>query len=115
MLQGNKFITRFDPVSYVKLTNQIDSHDVGRGRGGVAAALASVTARVLVVGIDSDLLYPLYEQEELAAGLGGLDNMRIIRSIEGHDGFLLEQRQLAGFIDSFLASDNRAATAQRDS
>ncbi len=64
--QGRKLVERFDANSYVTLTRAMDSHDVGRGRGGVAAALARVAAPVLVVSIPSDVLYPPVEQEELA-------------------------------------------------
>ena len=99
--QGIKFLERFDPVSYIKITEQMDMHDVGRNRGGVDKALSEIKGRCLVVGIDSDTLYPLHEQEELAK-LIPTAKLNIIKSTEGHDGFLLEQNQLAGFIDEFL-------------
>ena len=99
--QGLKFHKRFDAVSYVKLTEQMDSHDVGRGRGGLAQALDSISAEVLVVGIDSDMLYPIHEQEALAKAIPGA-RLRVIQSNEGHDGFLLEQKQLSAIIDEFL-------------
>lgn len=63
--QGVKFQGRFDPMAYVKLTEQMDSHDIGRNRGGKEAAMKSITQPVLVMGIESDILYPLYQQEEL--------------------------------------------------
>ena len=56
-------------MTYVKLTEQIDTHDLSRGRGSLAEALRAVSARVLVMGIDSDVLYPLTEQEELVDAL----------------------------------------------
>lgn len=99
--QGQKFLARFDPVTYVKLTEQMDSHDVGRGRGGRARALEDVRIPVLVLGIDSDVLYPLYEQEELAGLFPGAE-LGVVRSDAGHDGFLLEQEQVAEYITKFL-------------
>ena len=66
---GNKFTRRFDANSYIVLTEAMNSHDIGRGRGGVAAALARVEARSLVLGIDSDRYFPLAGQREIAAQL----------------------------------------------
>lgn len=99
--QGMKFLDRFDALTYVKITEQMDTHDVGRGRGGIDAALASITSRVMVMGIDSDLLYPLCEQEELAKKIPQC-TFKVIKSKEGHDGFLLEQKQVADNISLFL-------------
>lgn len=101
--QGRKFLGRFDALTYVRLTEKMDTHDVGRGRtGGVEGALRSVPQPVLVLGIDSDVLYPLREQEEVA-GLLPRGELRVVRSREGHDGFLLEQEQVGGAIAEFLA------------
>ncbi len=99
--QGHKFINRFDAISYVKLTEQIDSHDIGRSRGGVVCALQAITAKVLVMGIDSDMLYPIYEQIQLADGISGAV-FATIESIDGHDGFLLEHTQVVNHIESFF-------------
>lgn len=93
-----KLVRRFDAGSYVTLTEAMNGHDVGRGRGGVAAALRRVTARTLVAGIDSDRLYPLAQQAELAAGIPGADRLRVIESPCGHDGFLIETEQVAALI-----------------
>ncbi|KAL3765242.1 hypothetical protein ACHAW5_010861 [Stephanodiscus triporus] len=101
--QGAKFVGRFDPVTYVKLTEQMDSHDVGRGRGTIEEVLARVEIPVCVMGIDSDVLYPLREQEELARCMPNAE-LKIIHSDAGHDGFLLEQDQVAAHIKSFLYS-----------
>jgi homoserine O-acetyltransferase len=90
---GNKFTRRFDANSYITLVEAMNSHDVGRGRGSVAAALARVTARTLVLGIDSDRLFPLSGQEEIAAHLPhniqGTEAV-VLESAYGHDGFLIE-------------------------
>ena len=101
--QGQKFLDRFDPVTYVKLTEQMDTHDVGRGRGGAAAALCRVTAKTLVMGMDTDVLYPLTEQKSLHAMIDGSD-FRVIATRDGHDGFLLEYEQVGAAIKAHLAS-----------
>jgi len=101
--QGYKFLSRFDPVTYIKLTEQMDSHDVGRNRGGAEKALGCVNIPALVLGIDSDVLYPLHEQEELAS-LFPNGELKVIESDAGHDGFLLEQVQVANYISDFLSS-----------
>jgi homoserine O-acetyltransferase len=96
--QGEKLAARFDPNSYVVLSEAMNSHDVGRGRGGVAAALAGVTAVVRVAGIDTDRLYPLSLQAELADLLPGDHRLTVVRSRFGHDGFLLESEQAGAFV-----------------
>ncbi len=85
-----KLVRRFDAGSYVRLTEMMNAHDVGRGRGGVAAALSRITARTLVAGVSSDRLYPLAQQAELAAGIPGAGELRVVESPYGHDGFLVE-------------------------
>ncbi|MEO6942479.1 MAG: homoserine O-acetyltransferase [Terrimesophilobacter sp.] len=90
---GNKFTRRFDANSYLTLANAMSSHDVGRGRGGVAKALSAVTARSLVLGIDTDRLFPVSAQHEIASLLSnGIDqhDAVVIESDFGHDGFLIE-------------------------
>ena len=90
---GNKFTRRFDANSYLVLTDAMDSHDVGRDRGGVAAALGTVTASALVLGIDSDRLFPVEGQEVIARHLPGnidADRPVVISSPFGHDAFLIE-------------------------
>ncbi len=88
--QGGKLVSRFDAGTYVALTDALSSHDVGRGRGGVAAALTSCPVPVVVGGITSDRLYPLRQQQELADLLPGCAELSIVDSIYGHDGFLVE-------------------------
>jgi homoserine O-acetyltransferase len=100
--QGIKFIDRFDPITYVKLTEQMDSHDVSRGRGAsVADVLNKVEIPACVMGIDSDVLYPLSEQQELADCMPNCE-LKVIHSDDGHDGFLLEQDQVGRHIVDFL-------------
>jgi homoserine O-acetyltransferase len=86
---GRALVDRFDANSYVALTRAMDTHDVGRGRGGWRAALQGVRAPALVVSIDTDVLYPPVEQEELAGALPGA-GLLTLRSPHGHDAFLIE-------------------------
>ncbi|SOD94955.1 homoserine O-acetyltransferase MetX [Blastococcus haudaquaticus] len=85
---ADKLGRRFDAGSYVVLTETMNSWDVGRGRGGVEAALGRVTARSVVAGVDSDRLYPITQQQQVADGLDV--PLHVIASPYGHDGFLIE-------------------------
>ncbi|MBX3098220.1 MAG: homoserine O-acetyltransferase [Salinibacterium sp.] len=90
---GNKFTRRFDANSYLVLAEAMNSHDVGRGRGGTVNALKQVTAKALVLAIDSDRLFPVPDQQHIAAHAPGNidgDVPHIISSPFGHDGFLIE-------------------------
>ncbi len=104
---GNKFTRRFDANSYLTLVGAMSSHDVGRGRGGTAKALSQVTATALVLGIDSDRLYPVPEQRILAAqlpnALHGRDPL-VISSPFGHDGFLIEDRVVGEHLSGLLST-----------
>jgi len=100
---GHKLVTRFDAASYVLLTRAMNEHDVGRDRGGISTALAGVQAEVLVAGVDSDRLYPLLQQHALAHQLGVAgDRAHVIRSPYGHDGFLIELRQVQALVRELL-------------
>lgn len=90
--QGEKLSARFDAYSYFTLTKSIDSHNIGRGRGGVVNALSKIKAHTLVIGIDSDVLFPIEEQRFMADNIPNATLMEI-KSLFGHDGFLLEYRQ----------------------
>ena len=91
---AEKLAVRFDANSYVVLTESMNSHDIGRGRGGVEAALERVTADLVVVGVDSDRLYPLRLSHEIARAAASSDPAHIISSEHGHDGFLIEIGQV---------------------
>lgn len=99
---ANKLQHRFDAGSYVSLTDAMNSHDVGRGRGGVAAALGQLQMPVEVLGIDSDRLYPLYLQQEMADLIPSAAPLREISSPFGHDAFLLETAPVAAAIQAAL-------------
>jgi len=97
--QGDKLTARFDPYSYYLIANTVDTHNVGRGRGGVEKALAGITARVLCIGIDSDGLFPVQENQFTAGACTGTESEYVtISSAFGHDGFLLEHQQISSAI-----------------
>ena len=100
--QGHKLLSRFDAGTYVALTETLSSHDVGRGRGGIRAALSNCHVPVVVGGITSDRLYPLRLQEELAELLPGCTELNVVDSIYGHDGFLLETEAVGKLIRQTL-------------
>jgi homoserine O-acetyltransferase len=98
--QGDKLVNRFNPWSYYRLTQLSDSHNVGRGRGGVVNALNKVKASTLCVGIMSDILYPVNEQKFVAENVPD-GKYTEIDSFFGHDGFLIEAGQVSAVIKKF--------------
>lgn len=110
---GGALADRFDAASYVQLTRTMDSHDAGRGRGGIARALGSLEIPVLAVAIDSDGLYPKDEQMEIAEA-APLGEFAVIHSPHGHDAFLIEaadlDHQLRSFRDRASAYRRRLAS-----
>ena len=105
---AGKLDDRFDAGSYAVLTDAMNTHDVGRGRGGVPAALASISSPVVVGGINSDRLYPLRQQAELAAGIPNCAGLDVVDSRFGHDGFLIEIDAVSALIERtlLLATDS---------
>ncbi|NLE79688.1 MAG: homoserine O-acetyltransferase [Rhodococcus sp.] len=93
--QAQKLVKRFDPGTYVVLSDAMNRHDVGRGRGGIEAALASTQVPTIVAGVDSDRLYPIRLQQEIADGLPHCAGLRVLESRDGHDGFLTEADAVA--------------------
>ena len=87
--QADKLAARFDANTYIILGEAMNSHDIGRDRGGVAAALATIKVPVMVVSIDTDRLFPPRLQHELAELTPG-SKLEILSSPFGHDGFLVE-------------------------
>ncbi|MBY0440547.1 MAG: homoserine O-acetyltransferase [Mycobacteriaceae bacterium] len=105
--QGSKLAARFDAGSYVALTETLNSHDVGRGRGGISAALRGCPVPVVVGGITSDRLYPLRLQQQLADLMPGCAGLRVVDSNYGHDGFLLESDAVGELIRQTLELTER--------
>jgi homoserine O-acetyltransferase len=102
--QGEKLVNRFNAYSYWYLSKTMDSHHVGRNRHGVEKALSLIKARTLVIGIKSDVLFPIEEQQYLfrhipKSAFAELD------SFYGHDGFLIETEALTNVITSFFKTD----------
>lgn len=97
---GEALARRFDPLSYANLLDTMDAHDIGAGRGGVAAALAGLRVPLLAVSIESDQLYPSSEVDVLVQGApyGELDQLR---SPHGHDAFLIDQRVVESIVRRF--------------
>ncbi|WP_342319095.1 homoserine O-acetyltransferase MetX [Corynebacterium mayonis] len=101
--QGHKLAKRFDAACYVSLTESLNRHDVGRGRGGLNKALASSQVPTMVVGIDTDILYPYHQQEHMSRNLGKLLGMSKLSSPTGHDAFLVDVRGMALILRRFIA------------
>jgi homoserine O-acetyltransferase len=99
---AGKLARRFDANSYVRLTEAMNSHDVGRDRGGVAAALSRVSADCTVVSVDTDRLYPPRLSDELHGALPRSTRAHIT-SAYGHDGFLIEEDQVGQIVRDALA------------
>ena len=100
--QGVKLTERFDAGTYVTLTEAMNRHDIGRGRGGLNKALAASQVPTMIAGVDTDILYPYHQQEHLSRNLGNLLAMAKISSPVGHDAFLVECRQVSRIIRHFL-------------
>ncbi len=104
---GNKFTRRFDANSYITLVEAMNSHDIGRDRGGVEEALHRITATTLVVGIDTDRLFPVDGQHRIARSvphtLDGNEAI-VLASDFGHDGFLIETDEVGYHLRRLLAT-----------
>jgi len=104
---GNKFTRRFDANSYITLLEAMNSHDVGRGRKSAKAALGKIKAKTLVIGIDSDRLFPIENQrfiaENITSELVGR-KLHTIKSSFGHDGFLIEHQKVGPLLAKLLRS-----------
>ncbi len=100
---GGKLAGRFDANSYIVLTEAMNSHDIGRGRGGAEAALAPFAGRLVLAPVDSDRLYPARLSHEIAAAAPRAE-VETISSIVGHDGFLTEVEQVAALLRRVVPS-----------
>ena len=105
---ADKLVGRFDAGSYVVLSDSMNTHDVGRDRGGVAAALSRVEVPMIVSGVDSDRLYPLRLQQQIVDSVPTAAPLRVIESPYGHDAFLLESEAVGNHIRQAVALAERA-------
>ncbi|MDE5420090.1 homoserine O-acetyltransferase [Labilibaculum sp. DW002] len=103
--QGEKLARRFNAYAYWHLSKIMDSHDMGRGRNGLVSALSGIKSRTLVIGVNSDQIFPIQEQRFIADHIPKAEFLEI-NSIYGHDGFLLEQEQLTQVLKTFLIDNN---------
>ncbi|TDB65166.1 homoserine O-acetyltransferase family protein [Arundinibacter roseus] len=108
--QGDKFMKRFNAYSYWILSKVMDSHNVGRNRGGIVHTLNQVKARTLVLGIKSDMLFPVVEQQFQARHIPVADYQEI-DSLYGHDGFLIEYKQLSQVIRAWQENKGKLQPA----
>jgi len=110
--QGQKFNQRkFDPLTYIRLTQAMDSHDVERGRGAYHSVLQSIKIPCMIISISSDVLYPVSDQAELAQHISTAQH-HIVQSDEGHDGFILETRKVGMLLQGFLAERRCSESGQ---
>lgn len=98
--QGEKLVRRFDANCYVRLTQSMDTHDVSRGRGDYFDVLSGVKQPALVVGVDTDILYPLDEQRELARYMPRA-RLAVLESEHGHDAFLIDQERMNAIVQEW--------------
>jgi homoserine O-acetyltransferase/O-succinyltransferase len=110
--QGEKLANRFNAFSYWTLTRMMDCHNVGRGREGITQALRLIQARALVIGIDSDLFYPLQEQQLLATSIPNA-RLEVINSVYGHDGFLVEFDVMKTALQNFYNKEQVELSIQK--
>jgi homoserine O-acetyltransferase len=99
--QGIKLAKRFNAYSYVLLSHAMDAHNVGRKRNGIEKALAQIKAKTLIIGITSDILFPIEEQKKLWLHIPN-SKLKTIESSFGHDGFLIEHEVLNEHFRNFL-------------
>jgi homoserine O-acetyltransferase/O-succinyltransferase len=93
---------RFDANSYLAINEAMNHHDIGRGRGGIAAAMKRITADMQIVGLDDDRLYPVRLQRELVFLSPQQRELALVFSIVGHDAFLIEDEAMNTIIRTHL-------------
>ena len=110
---GEKLVARFDTEAYLSLMETMDTHDVGRGRGGASAALRGFQGRLVGVGIPGDVLYRAEEVKEWVDGAGA--SFRYLPSAHGHDGFLLEKEAVARLVSLEIPAEPQELSSARTS
>lgn len=106
---GQKLAARFDANTYLTLLDAMDSHDLGRGRGPREAILNRITQRALVIGISSDVLYPVSEVRAMATSMPNA-TLAVLDSPNGHDSFLIDTDRLENLVSHFLEDQAPIAT-----
>ncbi len=101
--QGEKLAKRFNAFSYFTLSKMMDSHNISRNRRSIEETLKQIKSKTLVVGIESDILFPVQEQMMLAENIPHAE-LQIIQSLYGHDGFLTEIKKLQHILKKFYQS-----------
>jgi len=99
--QGEKLVKRFNAYSYYYLTKALDSHNVGRNRGGFEKALSAIKAKSLIISIETDLLFTTEDQQLIHKHISG-SKLEMLDSFYGHDGFLLEFEKQNKIYGEFL-------------
>lgn len=100
--QGDKLVNRFNAYSYWLLTKSMDSHNIARGRGGdIGKILQLIKQRTLIIGINTDILCPVIEQEHLQISMPNA-SLITIESEYGHDGFMVESSQISACLSHWL-------------
>lgn len=110
--QGQKLANRFNAYSYVCLTKAMDAHHVGRDRESISKALGKITAKTLIIGITTDVIFPLSEQKELSCFIPNAV-FRTIYSEFGHDGFLIEHNALMSIFKDFFINTHLEHTFRK--
>ncbi|MEO6683018.1 MAG: homoserine O-acetyltransferase [Ginsengibacter sp.] len=106
--QGEKLSRRFNAFSYYILSKSMDAHNVGRGHENIESALQRIQSKTMAIGISSDLLFPLSEQQFIAEHIPGA-RFESIDSLYGHDGFLLEYERIEGLIRDLMKTNNEGS------
>ena len=102
--QGQKFVDRYDPYCYYHQLNALDTHNIGRGRGGIAEGLEVIKAKTLSIGFSTDLLIPVIEQKLLAEHILNAQYAEIETDF-GHDAFLIETDAIKELILTFRSKN----------
>lgn len=102
--QGEKLILRFNAFSYYSLLNSFDSHNISSSEYNIDQALQKIRAKTAIIGVDSDMLFPIVEQQYLAENIKN-SSLDIIKSNFGHDGFLIETNQIFPLIKKLLNNE----------
>jgi homoserine O-acetyltransferase/O-succinyltransferase len=111
--QGDKLASRYNAFTYWTFSKAMDNHHLARGRAAIIEVLNQIKAKTLVVGIESDILFPLSEQQYLADNIPGAQ-LAVLQSDYGHDGFLVEFEQLNAHLSKFIKAKQEVRVASQE-